>query len=98
MAKYQGDGRRMKHGESATEGLMQHLKMPMTRENYLRLNSPDGELYEPTPEEEANMPVRFRLPEPEPKVIQNPENKEVAKPAVAPAPDWDTLLLNAKRR
>jgi hypothetical protein len=93
-----GDGRKMQHGESATEGLMKFLKVPMTRENFLRLNSPDGEVYDPTPEEEANFPARFRTPEPEPKVHQNPENKEVKEPAVAKAPDWDTLLINAKRR
>ncbi len=88
---------RFKTGQSATEELMKEYKVPMTRENYLRLNSHDGELYTPTAEEEADIPVRFRLPEPEPKVIQNPENKMPEKPARAKPPDWDALITNLKK-
>ena len=95
--KYKGDGRRLKHGESPTEAIMKRYGIPMTRENYLRANSLDGEVYKPTAEEEQQIPKRFRLPEEEPKVIKNPEMKTTpAQPARATSPDWATLVKGAK--
>ena len=78
---------------SPTESLMAHYKVPMTRENYLELAGFEGE---PTAEQEADIPTRFRLPDEDEKVIPNPENGP-KKSAHASKPDWESLLRTAKK-
>jgi hypothetical protein len=43
---------------SPTESIMRHYHVPMTRENYLILGGFEGE---PDAEQEAEIPVQFRL-------------------------------------
>lgn len=78
---------------SPTESIMQHYKVPMTRENYLELAGFEGA---PNAEQEAQIPVRFRRPDEDAKVIPNPENG-AQKPKHASKPDWDSLLSTAKK-
>jgi hypothetical protein len=72
---------------------MAHYKVPMTRENYLELAGFEGE---PTAEQEADIPARFRRPDEDEKTIPNPENGP-KKPTHAPKADWDAVLRQAKK-
>jgi hypothetical protein len=47
---------------SATLALMREYSAPLTRDEYLKWNNL-GKTYEPSPEEEAEMPEQFQLPD-----------------------------------
>jgi hypothetical protein len=95
MADEQGAPAQMSYNPkvSPTEALMKLYKVPMTRENFLELAGFEGA---PTSEQEQQIPVRFRRPDEEPKVVPNPENG-AKKPAHASKADWDTLIGTAKK-
>jgi hypothetical protein len=50
--------------ENAVEALMRAFRIPLTRENYLNLNYLGKPPKVMSPEEEAELPVRFQLPFP----------------------------------
>ena len=86
------DGLKMDPSVSPTESLMKHYKVPMTRENYLDLAGFEGP---PNAEQENEIPLRFRKPNEDPKVISGPETVP-KKPARAAKPDWETMLRHLK--
>lgn len=61
VIRYQGDDRKMKPYDpsiSPTESIMRHYEVPMTRENYLVFGGFESE---PDAEQEAEIPLMFRL-------------------------------------
>jgi hypothetical protein len=55
--------------------IMREYKIPMTRENYIALNHLGGTL-DATPEEDAEMPVRFRPAYPTHEELANQKAKK----------------------
>jgi hypothetical protein len=55
--RYEG-GRKMAPSISPIEAIMEQYRVPMTRENFLACSGFDGE---PDAEQEAEIPLRFRL-------------------------------------
>jgi hypothetical protein len=80
---------------SATLALMREFGAPLTREEYLKWNGL-GKTYKPSPEEEAELPKRFQLPQTtHEEVAQQALDKAMGpktpKPSPIP-PRWDDLI------